>query len=117
MEKINEVLNNYGICSKKPLGNEIETKVRRALLLYRVTPSDKRVEQTVVQRNSQIENWLVSEVINRVKGLYIEDKCRYFPEYQIVDGSDKAALKMILNSLELRYDHEREVVLSICNKL
>ncbi|MGN5651004.1 hypothetical protein [Bacillus sp. Brlt_9] len=108
MEKINEVLNNYGICSKKPLGKEIETKVRRALLLYRVTPPDKRVVQTVDQRNSQIENWLVSEVINRAKGLYIEEKCRYFPVYQFVNDTNKAALRMIIDSFELRYDQENE---------
>jgi hypothetical protein len=108
MEKINKVLNKYGIRSKKPLSKKIKMDIQRALLLYKVTNQNKRIVQTEAQRNHCIESWLISQVINRANGLCIDNISKYLSEFQIVSDKDKTAMKMILGSLELRYDHEKE---------
>ncbi|MED2737039.1 hypothetical protein [Bacillus toyonensis] len=108
MEKINEVLNKYGIRSKKPFSKKIKMDIQRALLLYKVTDLNKRVVKTVAQRKHYIESWLISQVINRANGLCIDNISKYLSGFQIVSEKDKTAMKMILGSLELRYDHEKE---------
>lgn len=111
MEKVNEVLNKYGMRSKKPFNKKLKMDIERALLLYKVTDLNKQeVVQTEAQRNRNIENWLLSRVINRVEGLYIVNECMYIPQYQIITEEDKAAFKLILESLRLWYDRDKEIL-------